>query len=469
MPLILRPHLRLRKEPYGVILFSDDPFEAEGWHLTTIPPAVALVMSTFDGYKEVDEINRFVAYIFKTPLKQAERFVERILKELHFCFTTYNASLRDLYPAYDPKEFAYRSVSLTSGEKARPTAPLSLVYVVTESCNRRCQYCYADASPDKNTVLKDRYLSLDRLQELFEEAGRLGVATVVFSGGEPFLRSDIVDIIGFVIQNGIFPWVSTKAGLSPSIVRKLSNAGLRRIQVSIDSLDPKIADRLTGSKGYFQEIIETIKLLMAQGIEVQTNTVVTSINIAQIPALIDYLVTLGIRDICLTPYARSLGRHKDELFTSYDDLKGLLTLTKQYEDNKRVIVRYAGDLVLKMQKPREESFIQRLFCSAGRLGVVILPDGKVTICERLQSTPQAIVGDVTEQSLTEVWNSKPIQELAYPQKEKYEGTECYTCTEYEECTNSRGRCFVRSLLTHETIFGPDPLCPRAPLSASRLI
>nr|WP_320060218.1 SPASM domain-containing protein [uncultured Bacteroides sp.] len=88
---------------------------------------------------------------------------------------------------------------------------------------------------------------------------------------------------------------------------------------------------------------------------------------------------------------------------------------------------------------RKPSFNTRSICTANVRNFIILPDGKVTICEELYDNPQFIIGDLTKQAIMEVWNSPKEKELFYLQKE-YISKEsvCHSCSEFKICREARG-------------------------------
>ena len=97
----------------------------------------------------------------------------------------------------------------------------------------------------------------------------------------------------------------------------------------------------------------------------------------------------------------------------------------------------------------------------------ILPDGKVTICEELYWNPNFIIGDITKQSISEVWNSDKAKRLYYlTQVEISEGSPCKTCSSFEECRgdNYKKICWRDTIKAygHDKWDYPDSRCPLAP-------
>ncbi len=108
-------------------------------------------------------------------------------------------------------------------------------------------------------------------------------------------------------------------------------------------------------------------------------------------------------------------------------------------------------------------------CSAGRSSLVILPDGRVSFCERVALDERFVVGDLRKQSLMEIWRSERLMRLVYPPRELFKGTACHECPTFEECSRLGRRCYVRAMDAYGTPFAPDPICPAAPKAAARFV
>ena len=110
-------------------------------------------------------------------------------------------------------------------------------------------------------------------------------------------------------------------------------------------------------------------------------------------------------------------------------------------------------------------------CTALRTHLFILPDGKVTVCEQLYWNPRFIVGDVTKESIREVWNSEKAMRLWLLDKENMSSdTPCRECPVMEVCYSERNRCWADVIKAYgeECWDYPDPRCERAPKLKNRL-
>jgi len=273
-------------------------------------------------------------------------------------------------------------------------------------------------------------------------------------------------MVGEIISKGIIPLLSTKEYLSDDTVEKLRGIGLKRIQLSIDSSVPEIADFLTGSEGYFSEMTKLIDRLQKNDIQVTTNTVVTSYNAYTIPYLVKWLLGKNIRTTRISQYGRSLYRHTDDLFLSKEQVNWIkphiIEITQKFPQAR---ISFATYFVENTDpETRLNKFLNRPRCTAGKSGLIINPDGTVIICEQLPSTQEFIVGDLAQQSIMEVWNSPRLKNFLYPSKECFRETDCYVCEHYGQCVLTTGQCIRDTLKVHNTIYGVDPNCPKVSTS-----
>ena len=111
---------------------------------------------------------------------------------------------------------------------------------------------------------------------------------------------------------------------------------------------------------------------------------------------------------------------------------------------------------------RRETWPKRSSCSGGTSSLVINADGNVLLCEQVPNEPPFIVGNLRSRSILDVWNSDRLLGAVHPEQEKFEGTACFDCDEFDECHTSLGRCFRDALMCFGTCYAPPPACPRRP-------
>ena len=112
---------------------------------------------------------------------------------------------------------------------------------LTSRCNLSCIYCHAEG--EKNP---DAEMSTQEIIDIMNVAAKFGIRSIKFTGGEPLIRPDILEIIRSV-PKGIESSITTNGILLADMAADLKHAGLRRVNVSLDSLNPETYKRITGS------------------------------------------------------------------------------------------------------------------------------------------------------------------------------------------------------------------------------
>jgi radical SAM protein with 4Fe4S-binding SPASM domain len=453
MGLALSNSVRLARNVNKVLLYGDDPRDSASKRMI-IHPLLGVALALCDGERDWAQLVNDYAFILDTTPQNAEHQLESFRNMLPGVIVETEGEHRH----YDPSRFVI-PVGEIDLDPSRWDAPFNAVLLLTLSCIRHCVYCYAERG------YCGTHMPLSRVLELLDEMAELGVCTVQLTGGDPFCHPDVLSVLARATQRGLDMFTSTKSPLSEAEMDALATMGLQEIQISIDSSNQEIADILTASRGYLQEMAPVIQGLAARGVVVLSNVVITPLNIQTVPETIDWLLDLGVRDIAITPYGRSLYYHQDGLFLSSahrEILADSVAEAKTRHPGKRILL--SGQLDPSNQSPLERSmaFEKRNRCSAGREAVVILPDGKVQSCEQIPTSDHRfIVGDLMVDSLLDVWRSARVQQAIAPPRSEFRGTVCAECSEFESCHN-RGWCFRNSLLAYGTPYAPDPLCPKAP-------
>jgi len=148
-------------------------------------------------------------------------------------------------------------------------APPFLTAAITSRCPCHCVHCGVNAGKADSR----NELTTGQLFSVIDQAKKIGVLQITFTGGEPLLREDVCDLVAYAHCQGLLTRINTSGMLlEPSLVSKLKRAGLSQCAVSIDDADPKIHDNLRGVTGSFERALEGIRILKEQGIPCQINT-----------------------------------------------------------------------------------------------------------------------------------------------------------------------------------------------------
>lgn len=149
---------------------------------------------------------------------------------------------------------------------------------VTDQCNFRCAYCMPKEvfGPGYAFLPKSEILTNEEIVSLVTSFARLGIEKVRLTGGEPLLRNDLVSLVERIHQTGAIKDLSltTNGALLPRYAGALKNAGLSRINVSLDSLNEKTFKLMNGDRGNVQSVLDGIDAAKAADLKVKVNMVV---------------------------------------------------------------------------------------------------------------------------------------------------------------------------------------------------
>jgi len=165
---------------------------------------------------------------------------------------------------------------------------------VTDRCQFRCPYCRPEQG-DAPCEPQADYLTPAEIARVVNVLTTIGIRTVRFTGGEPLLRRDLASIIQAVHAVGIDDMaITTNAALlSPKRARNLANAGLKRINISLDTLDPQRFKTLSGGAP-IEPVLNAINAVRDVGIQIKTNTVVVrGQNDNELEDIAKYVWSLG--------------------------------------------------------------------------------------------------------------------------------------------------------------------------------
>lgn len=163
---------------------------------------------------------------------------------------------------------------------------------LTPKCNLSCIYCHREGEK-----APEGSLSASEIAEVLRVAAGFGIRSVKFTGGEPMLRPDLIEIVKSVPAD-MESSITTNGTLLAGLAADLKQAGLRRVNVSIDSLDPSTYKKITGTDR-LSDVLEGIDAALATGLTpVKLNMVVLKgINDHEIDDFLTYI--RGNRDLML--------------------------------------------------------------------------------------------------------------------------------------------------------------------------
>lgn len=173
--------------------------------------------------------------------------------------------------------------------------PVLVFWETTRACLLSCLHCRASAI----TKPLPGELSTEEGFKLMDSVRSFGkpYPTIIFTGGDPLMRKDLFDLLGYASSSGVSFAVSpavTKL-LTKDALAKLKEAGSASISLSLDGSSPEIHDAIRGEAGTFQRTIEAISTAIQLGVKVQVNTAIMKRNFADLPEILHVIRGLGVR------------------------------------------------------------------------------------------------------------------------------------------------------------------------------
>lgn len=330
---------------------------------------------------------------------------------------------------------------------------------LTERCNLRCKHCY-------QTGKRQHELSLAEIKALISEAsGMLKDWTAAYgiefspgvnvTGGEPFLRQDIFEILSEFMKEGFEAYLLSNGTLiTPDKAKALAGLGVKGVQVSIEGPE-EIHEGIRG-KGSFSSSLNGIKHLLNAGMEVTMNATLSDMNAPYFMDIVKLASSLGVQRLGfsrLVPSGRGAIMLNRMLKTEkVNELYGEI-----FSLNTNGLSIVTGDPVASQMKAPVNNISSDATpsggCAAGVSGLTILPDGTVTPCRRLPIS----IGNVRRDSLREIWATSDVLNLLRD-KSKYSG-KCAKCSRWPVCRGCRAIAYAYSQAQGENNFlAEDPQC-----------
>lgn len=343
-----------------------------------------------------------------------------------------------------------------------------VVWNVTQRCNLSCMHCYAD-SHDRHYPGE---LSTDEGQRLLEDLSSFGAPTVIFSGGEPLLRSDLFQLAAHASELGLRCVLSTNGTLiTASRARQIRDAGFSYVGISLDGIGPR-HDKIRGKIGAYDEALAGLRRCREAGVRVGLRFTVHRQNVDQLPAIFDLLEDEDIPRCCVYHLAYA-GR--GDRIRGYDlepgETRAVLDLI--FERTRDFHRRGVEKEILTVDNHTDGVYLYRTLCDeepdraedvhrllswngGNQSGIAIAsvdPQGNV---HPDQFSWHYALGSVRERPFSAIWTdtSDPRMALLKDRKSALKGR-CRSCRYLPICN---GNLRVRAEKYFGDFLAPDPAC-----------
>jgi radical SAM protein with 4Fe4S-binding SPASM domain len=334
--------------------------------------------------------------------------------------------------------------------------PHVVAWNLTRRCNLECAHCYISAGPRESA---DDELTTAECLRIAGEILELNPAPMfILSGGEPLLRDDLCTIARFAAERGATVVVGTNGTLlTDERIERLTDAGIRGVAVSIDSLDPRRHDNFRHGRGSLEATTASLARLRAHRLDFVIQTTANRGNRAELAALVDWAADQGA--VAFNLYflvATGRGARLGDLGPAdYEDLLAELVVHhRRHLGRMMVRAKCAPHFMrhLHLSSPESPVLNYETRCPCGTQYCRITPDGKLTPCPYLPTA----AGDLRRETFGEVWkNAALFREL----RDGALGGKCGRCEYRRIC----GGCRARAFAVEGHHLAADPSCTYEPV------
>lgn len=388
----------LHAPPYSDIHLNDlhvliDP---EGPNWVSTDSRGARIYSYIDGKKNVNDIVRLYASEFGLGTAKAWVHVNTFLKD----------ALRE--KVLSPNPFV-RAPYKGRAEYLKSDSLSELWVHTNNSCNLKCTHCLVSSGP-----WEDKGLPTDEIRSIIDEGRQLGVFRFYFTGGEPFIRKDIFELIEYVTRDGSSELITLTNGMfffRRQNIDTLLEAGRGRVkpQISLDGSNAERNDPIRG-KGTFEKITKGIKAAVKAGLNPTVTTVVNSHNAKDVPDITRLLASLGVNNhhlLWVHQTGRVMNGGSNLIIPTYE-LIDVVKKVKKTADELGITVDNFQNIKKKLRSRKFTKFDLSNSCWDS---LCVYSDGEVYPSAALANTKELSSGNIKERSLKKIWEESKVFQM----------------------------------------------------------
>ena len=351
----------------------------------------------------------------------------------------------------------------------RFSSPLFCVWNFTNRCNLKCRHCYQDADHAR----LDGELTLSEKLDVVDQLGRMYMPMLALAGGEPTLSPHLLPVLRRAREYGMHTTIATNGvSLTEKLTTRMAEAGLRYVEVSLDSVDPVRHDAFRGVPGMWERAVRGMKAVVAtEGLRLGLAMCVHQGNCHEVRDMIEFAIDLGAGAFAhfnFIPVGRGLSMvHGDltpiqherllELLNDYmqSGRIGVISTAPQYGrvclarspvDSGRTACSHAGS-----GHGTKARVVAKYLggCGAGRTYICLEPAGNVTPCVYL---PHRIMGNVRERPIADIFRNSVFHDILNDRDHRLH--HCQVCRFKTYC----GGCRARADAYFGNLHAGDPGC-----------
>lgn len=404
-PGVIRIHLVPAKEPWK----NPSTVIINGQDVIPINPTWAIILNALIG-----EINKFAGREISED--DVRKIIECALKEVKKVFpltstkkmkkdtkTIIDSLVAVAYGKEPPAKIGYISIGEYAPMMKAPHRVDVMVSAMTKNghwnCNQKCLHCYAAGQDEAET----KELTTAEWIEAIDKIKAIGIPQITFTGGEPTMRNDLVELIDHA------QWFVTRLNtngirLTPDLCEKLVNASLDSVQITLYSNNEEIHNKLVGAKMHYRTV-EGIKNALKAGLSVSINTPLCTENRDYVSTL-KFLKELGVMYVTCSGLIVTGNAKKDDSIStqlSEDEIYDILKEAVAFCNENHMQIAFTSPGWIEESKIRELG-LDVPSCGACLSNMAIAPNGDVVPCQSWLSDGK--LGNIFEDDWDTIWNSE---------------------------------------------------------------
>ncbi len=402
-----RLHLRIENDLTGILWINGN----DSFYLNVSASLFSWCVLTG---KSDAEANRIIRLLFKEDAEKACSDYQSF-KPLIKNMMSGDVNAADLFYSGIDKIIPFSRV---------PDAPYRMDIALTYACNNQCPHCYNEPGRGQKPYSQDEWKKvLDKLEAI-------AIPHVVFTGGEPTIVPFLPDLVRYADTLGIITGLNTNGRKlkDEDLVIKLKEGSLDHIQITLESNQPDIHDKMVGAEGAWEESVAGIKNVLKHGIYMNTNTTLLASNSSsqQLESFLGFLNDLGVRTVGMNALIRSGKGKQYEDGIRPEDLAGILETVKRItEQNGQRLLWYTPTQYCVFDP--QAAGLGMKSCTAAKFSMCIEPDGNVLPCQSWYEP----VGNILTDPWKNIWDAPLCRKLRY---KEYMPEKCRTCESLDICS-----------------------------------
>lgn len=289
-----------------------------------------------------------------------------------------------------------------------------VLWEITNTCNYHCSYCIFSSESKKY----ENELTTNEVKQAIKELKKNNFTYIKFTGGEPFTREDMIEILKYASELGFDMDISTNASLiTQKIAKELKNINFPMVHVSLDGNDKYTHEYVRGEKT-FERTVRGIRYLTNNDVYTRIGTVIYKKNEDKLEEIVKLAIELKANEIIFS-FMEAVGRlDGDETIISKR------TIASVREELKNLAKKYRNQIEVKYSFTENKITETEEYCQAINKFLYINNLGQISPCTWVVSENQEYKSKLTlkNSSLTEIIKSEPIQKfLNYIEKNQIKG------------------------------------------------